>query len=890
MLDFLKSQMTWQNLRRLVIVGAILGVVAVIVVGSWFMAVTRDLPTLKKLAEYEPPITSRVHAGDGALIAEFADQHRVFVPYESIPNHVVQAFVAAEDKNFFTHEGIDYVGMTRGAVNSAKNKITGSGGLQGGSTITQQVAKNMLLTRDQNLTRKAKEARLAKRMEEAFSKEEIMELYLNEIYLGGRSYGVGSAALNYFNKSLPELDVSEAAILASLAKAPSAVNPYTNPERLLLRRNYVLNRMVEDGYITDDEADEAKALPLSTTRRLRGPEYAAATYFVQELRKELIEEFGEEELEQGGLSIRTTIDTRLQLAAQEALQNGLETFDRRRAYRGPIAMIGTDGDVRERLGEIELPGGYGVWEAGLVTSISEARAKLMLPDGQTVDIPKEDVAWAAETFEREDGGKGLKTGDVVLVEVTRQVLNGDEAASPLVDEAGMGQDGEADATAPALPLSVPVGDAILRQVPDVEGALVALDPHTGRILAMAGGYSFFKSPYNRVTQAVRQPGSAFKPFVYAAALENGYTPASKVLDAPFVEYDVSKDDYWAPKNYSDGQFYGLSTMRLGLEKSRNLMTVRMAQDIGMEAVATVVERIGLVDELQPFLAMSLGAADVRMIDLAKGYAAFVNGGKRVETTMLDRIQDRHGRTLYKHDERPCEDCNEGWNNAFPPEIEDTRQQVLDPIIAYQIANMLEGVIERGTGRSVSKVGKPLAGKTGTTNNVFDATFYGFSPNLVVGVWVGFDQPRTLGEGEGGGSIAAPIFAEFMEKALEDKPALPFRIPPGVRLVRIDARTGELPGPGTDIVIEEAFRPGTEPGVDFNDDSDLGLFSDGETSIFGTSAPAGAPEGGSVPEGFEEMFGAAPGEIPPTEGAPPPETLPPPEERETAETGLEDGVY
>ncbi len=810
--------LTWKLFRRLFIFSTILAILAMIGIVAVVASLSRDLPTIATLEKYEPPITSRVHAGDGTLVAEFADQHRVYVPYESIPEHVIQAFVSAEDKKFFEHEGLDYVGMLRAAINSARNKITGDGGLQGGSTITQQVVKNMLLTRDQTIVRKIKEAVLARRIESAFSKQQIMELYLNEIYLGGRAYGVGSAALNYFGKSLPELNISEAAILASLAKAPGTVNPYRRPERLLQRRSYVLARMVEDGYITENDADEARALSLNTVKRLRGPEYEAATYFVQELRRDLIEEYGEDTLEQGGLSIRSTIDSRLQLAAQNALQDGLVSYDRRHAYRGPVTSIALDGEAVERLGEVDLPAGYGDWEAALVTKINEeGSAVLRLTDNSQINLVKEDVEWAAGTFEREDGAKGLKPGDVVLAELRREPA----------DEAGAAETADDQ-------LGAPVGTASLRQIPEVEGALIALDPHTGRILAMSGGYSFWKSAFNRVTQARRQTGSSFKPFVYAAALENGYTPATKVLDAPFVDFDVETNDFWAPGNYAEGRWYGLSTMRLGLEKSRNMMTVRMAQDIGMEAVSDLAERVGVYDDLDPYLAMSLGAGETSPWNLAKGYAAFVNGGKRIQPTLLDRIQDRHGKTLYVHDPRECTGCNaEEWDGGPPPELDDPRPQVLDPIVAYQTVHMLEGVIERGTGRIARRVGKPLAGKTGTTNDYKDALFFGFSPDLVVGVWVGFDEPRSLGDGEAGGSVAAPIFTDFMEAALKDEPALPFRIPPGVRLVRIDARTGELPGPATDVIIDEAFRPGTEPGLAFAEDDELSIFGGGDSGLFET---------------------------------------------------------
>ncbi len=839
--------MTWQNFRRLALVGLILGVVVLLAIFIYIKALERDLPSHSVLAEYTPPITSRVHAGNGTLIAEFADEHRVFVPYESIPVHVVQAFVSAEDKTFFSHGGLDYKGIARGAINSVKNKITRSGGLQGGSTITQQVAKNMLLTRDQTIVRKLKEALIARRMESTFTKEEIMELYLNEIYLGGRSYGVGSAALRYFGKSLPELNLAEAATLASLAKAPGTVNPYTRPERLTVRRGYVLGRMVDDGYITREQADDAQAMPLETVRRLRGAEYTAAAYFVEELRRELVTEYGDDALYQGGLSIRSTIDTQLQLQAQEALQNGLEAYDRRHPYRGPFAQIeATGNDAIRELDELKLPGGSGTWEAGLVTKISGDEVTLTLKDKATITLEPDDVTWANDTYEREDGSTGLKRGDVVLAEFTRTFLKSEEAESPTARE-GSTQSEEEGGPA-GEPLAVPQGNATLRQVPVVDGALIAIDPHTGRILAMAGGYSFWKSQFNRVTQAERQPGSSFKPFVYAAALENGYTPASLVLDAPFVDFDIEADDFWAPGNYAAGRFYGLTTMRIGLEQSRNLMTVRMAQDIGMEPVAELAERMGLYEKLDPFLAMSLGAGETTLVDLAKGYAAFVNGGREVTPTLLDRVQDRDGKTLYRHDQRDCSTCVlETYAGEEPPLFEDQRQQLLDPVTAYQVTHMLEGVVQYGTGRRALKVGKPLAGKTGTSNDYFDALFMGFSPDLVVGIWVGFDHPKTLGEGEAGGSVAAPIFTEFMTHALKDKPALPFRIPPGVRLVDIDAETGDLPTASTTKRVTEAFRPGTEPGVNFGIEDDCGVFGCNDAAIFGAGGlGVGEADGGLEP--------------------------------------------
>lgn len=798
---FEKHAVTLKWARRLLVAGLVLGVIGLIAVWGYFAALGRDVPSISKLKQYEPPITSRVHAGDGKLIAEFAEQHRVFVPYESIPDHVIQAFVAAEDKNFFTHDGLDYAGITRGALNTAKNKISGSGGMEGGSTITQQVAKNMLLTKDQNIERKAKEAIVAQRMEKEFTKAQILELYLNEIYLGGQSYGVASAALNYFDKSLSELDLSEAAVLASLPKFPGKVNPYTNPQRVLARRNYVLDRMVEDGYITKEERDAAKEQPLTTVKRLRGPEYAATTYFVQELRQQLNDTYGKDTLEKGGLSVRSTIDTRLQLAAQQALHNGLVAYDRRHGWRGPVDTLPVDENAAAELSRIKLPGGYGTWEPALVTKVSANSADLLLKDGATIKLPAEEVKWA-QTFKPDGGKAGLQVGHVILAEFKREEKKLETPPPPPSEDS-------VEEPAPDT-VMVPVGNATLRQVPEVDGGIVALDPHTGRILAMQGGYSYFKSNFNRVTQATRQPGSSFKAFVYAAALEKGYTPSSRFLDSPFVSYDPSTEKYWAPKNYTAGQSYGMVTLRVALEKSLNQVTARVAQDIGMEAVSDLAERVGVYERLPPYAAMSLGAGDTQLINLVRGYAAFVNGGKKVTPTMLDRVQDRYGRTLYRNDQRACEGCLAAdWNGEEPPALPDPREQVLDPIVAYQVTHMMEGVVERGTGRRALRVGKPLAGKTGTTDDYRDAIFVGFSPDLVVGVRIGFDDNRSLGEGEAGGSVAAPIFTEFMEKALEKEPPTPFRIPPGVRLVKVNAATGAPApggGPGT---IDEAFRPGTE---------------------------------------------------------------------------------
>jgi penicillin-binding protein 1A len=851
----------------LVGVGA-LGIIFTFAMSAYVYSLSRDLPSVQVLAEYKPPVTTRVHAGDGRLIAEFASEHRIYVPYEGMPEHLIQAFVSAEDKSFFTHDGIDYSGLMRAGVRNVLNKLRGRGGnLQGGSTITQQVAKNMLLNDgSQEIERKIREAILAKRMEKVFSKEEIIELYMNEIYLGGSSYGVASAALNYFNKSLPDLSLEEAAVLAAMAQRPGDVNPFRKPERSKVRRDWVIERMRVNGFISRSVEKDAQSMPLLTRERLKGEEYAAATYFVEELRRDLAAQLGEEELKADGLSIRSTLDTRLQLAAQNALREGLENYDRRKGYRGPITHIEPGDGQLEALNDVELPGGYGTREAAMVLSASNNEVKLLLTDGFEINLKADDVEWS-RTYRPEIGERGLTAGDVVMVGVEREektVEEGSEEPNPAGDPVetqatSTGGDGTEESEEPEI-VNAPVGEASLGQIPEVEGALLALDPHTGRILAMAGGYSFWKNQFNRTTQAKRQPGSSFKPFVYASAMELGdprtglpaYTPASKILDAPFVQCDytrVGEDPCYKPTNYTSGRFYGMSTMRLGLEKSRNAMTVRLANDIGMEQVSTFANRIGLYEDLPPYLSMALGAGEVSVWDMAQAYATLVNGGKKVNPSLFDRVQDRDGQTIYKTDDRECEGCSDEYEGQVPNLLPDTREQVVDPIVAFQTAFMLQGVVDRGTAAGLRRdcprgelseeeaaevppvCTHVLAGKTGTTNDYIDAWFMGFSPDLVVGVYVGFDEPKSLGNAESGGRVAAPIFGSFMNEALKGYEAIPFRAPSGIRFVDIDARTGELPGPGTTTIIREAFRKGTEPGFD-------SLFEDDDYGLYGPSTDNG----------------------------------------------------
>jgi penicillin-binding protein 1A len=753
----------------------------------------RGLPDYQQLADYQPPVVTRIHAGDGRLLAEFAREKRIFVPIEAMPKRIVKAFLSAEDKNFYSHPGVDFTGVIRAVITNI-NRLGSHARPVGASTITQQVAKNFLLTNEVSIERKIKEAILAFRIEHALSKDRILELYLNEIYLGYGSYGVAAAALNYFNKSLDELSIGEAAFIAGLPKAPNNYNPTRSPTAARARRDYVIGRMAEDGYVTTAQAAEAVARPLVVRPRIEA-QIARADYFVEEVRRELQERYGEKGLYGGGLSVRTTLDTRLQAIADAALRGGMIAYDRRHGWRGPLGRVTGARPWRNELRDVGWPPGIDetmpAWRTAVVLQIADDRAVIGLDDGAPGHIPLSELKWAREDLRKEQRlgppvrhpSQVFRVGDVVLVE-------------PLT----AGSDGKAP----------PPGAFALRQVPEIGGAVVALDPHTGRVLAMSGGFSYANSQFNRATQARRQPGSAFKPFVYLAALDKGFTPSSLVLDAPFVIDQGPGLGRWKPANY-EHRFYGPVPMRLGIEKSRNLMTVRLAQNIGMEAVADYAERFGIVKKLPHMLSMALGAADVTLLDLTQAYAMLANGGKRIRATLIDRIQDRHGRTIFRHERRPCEGCRDvGWRDQDVPSIPDTRQTVADPRSAYQIVSMLQGVVERGTGRRLRAIGKPLAGKTGTTNDSRDAWFMGFSPDLVVGVFMGFDQPRTLGRGETGSSVAVPVFKQIMEKALEGKPPVPFRIPSGIRLVRVDADTGLPASPGDRHVILEAFKPGTEP--------------------------------------------------------------------------------
>ncbi|SMH54136.1 penicillin-binding protein 1A [Azospirillum agricola] len=754
----------------------------------------QDLPDYTKLANYQPPVTTRVHAGDGRLLAEFASERRVFVPIDAMPKRVINAFMAAEDKNFYEHKGVDPIGIARAILVNIENFGRDRRPV-GASTITQQVAKNMLLTNEVSFARKIKEAILAVRIERAFSKDRIMELYLNEIFLGFRSYGVAAASLNYFNKALDELDIEEVAYLAALPKAPSNYHPERQRDAALARRNWVIGRMAEDGHITPEEARAAQAKPL-VVRKRDEQEMVTSEYFAEEIRRELVKLYGEQALYEGGLSVRSSLDPRIQAAATKALRDGLVAYDRRHGWRGPVGRMENFDGWPKKLAATTHPPGADGWKLAVVLKDDLADAlDIGLADGARGRIPLSELRWARAWKEGESLGPAIrkpsdvaKLGDLLLVE---PATGKDEKGKEL-----------------------PAGSYALRQIPAVQGGMVALDPHTGRVLAMVGGFSPHISVFNRATQAMRQPGSSFKPFVYLTALNQGFTPSSLVMDAPFAYDPGGGQPVWRPENFSH-EFYGPTPLRVGIEKSRNVMTVRLAQQIGMDKVKALVEKFGIMDNLQPYLPMALGAGETTVLRMATAYAMLANGGKKVVPTFIDRIQDRTGKTIFRHDDRACDSCAAPeWRDGLAvPRVPDNREQINDPRTTYQIVSILEGVVQRGTATTLLSLGKPLAGKTGTTNDSNDAWFMGFSPDLVVGTYIGFDQPRSLGARETGGSAAVPIFKEVMAEALKDKPATPFRVPPGLRLVRVNPATGELAQPGDRRAIWEAFLPGTEPNPD-----------------------------------------------------------------------------
>jgi penicillin-binding protein 1A len=791
--------------------GTVVFIVGVAGIAAMLWHYSKDLPDYSQLQDYEPPVMTRVHATDGSLLAEYANQRRLYLPIQAIPKLVTNAFVAAEDKNFYQHPGIDFTGMARAGLFYLENYGTGRRP-QGASTITQQVAKNFLLTNEVSFERKIKEALLALRIEKTYSKEKILELYLNEIYLGFGAYGVAAASLLYFDKSVHELTIAQAAYLAALPKGPNNYNPFRRKDEAIARRNYVIDRMIEDGYITQADGDQARKQPLEITVRPTGAHIFAAEYFTEEVRRYIFDNYGEKKLYEGGLSVRTTLDPKIQSMARQAMVNGLVNFDEGLGFRGPVTKIDISGDWGLKLAEVKSLSDIDPWHMAVVLEVADQSASIGLQpardpggnvtrDRPTGIIQLDGVKWAKPATGPSkpitNVAQVLQPGDVIYVE-------------PMADQ----------------------GKYRLRQVPEISGGMVAMDPHTGRVLAMVGGFSFDQSQFNRATQALRQPGSSFKPIVYSAALDNGYTPSTIVMDAPIeIDTGAGGSGIWKPENYG-GKFYGPSTLRFGLEESRNVMTVRLAQDIGMPLIAEYAKRFGVYDELPPYLSYALGAGETTVMRMVTAYSMFDNGGRRVIPTLIDRIQDRYGHTIFKHDKRDCQGCDAAkWDNNAEPTLVDHREQVIDAMTAYQITSLMEGVVQRGTGTALKAVGKPIAGKTGTTNDSRDVWFVGFSPDVVCGVYMGYDKPRKIGPRATGGGLAAPIVRDFMKVALADKPPIPFRVPPGIKLIRVNAKTGMRAGPGDGNVILEAFKPGTAPPDNY--------------SVIGTDTANGKPIDTSV---------------------------------------------
>jgi penicillin-binding protein 1A len=711
-----------------------------------------DMPDAGDLVDYRPPTATRAYAIDGTLIGEFSNERRIFVPYERIPPQLSEAFLAAEDANFFHHGGVDMGGLSRAMAKNVFNALQGRR-LEGGSTITQQVAKNVLLTSEATVGRKLKEAILAGRLERTLTKEQILELYLNEIWLGYRSYGVGAAAYNYFGKSISDLSLAESAYLAALPKGPQNYHPIRQKAAAIARRNWILGRMASLGWVTRAEAEAAMAEDLKVQAEPSRAKYKDADYFVEEVRRAGRAALGDR-INESGYYMRTTLDPKMQTAARIALMHGLEQYDRRHGWRGAWGHVDAMDGWEAAAKKVSRPAERRDWRVAVVTETgSGARVRTAGDDAAEGSLAPEDVSWA-------QAGKGLNVGDLVFV-------------------------------APN-----PKGGFNLKQVPAVNGALVAMEPHSGRVLAMVGGYSFSLSNFNRATQAKRQPGSAFKPIVYAAALESGYTPSSVVMDSPISLPGAKSGEVWSPENYNK-KFYGPLVLRRGLELSRNTMTVRLAQGVGMRRIVDLAVRMGVVPDMAPVLSMALGAGETTPYKLTAAYASFVNGGRKIEPHLIELVQDREGKTIFRADHRDCPRCKAGFNGDESPRILPAGQQLMDPITAYQITSMLQGVVQRGTATAALVLNRPVGGKTGTTNEYRSAWFVGFTPRIVVGVFIGFDDNRSLGHGETGGTAAVPVFVDFMQEADKSLPPDDFKAPTNAKFAMVRG-------------IREAFRPGTEP--------------------------------------------------------------------------------
>ena len=722
---------------------------------------SNNIPDYKFLKNYKPPVSSKVYSGNGELVADFSQEKRIFVPYGSIPQNVINAFLSAEDKNFFSHPGVDAKGVLRAVLNNIKNVMT-SKRLEGASTITQQVAKNFLLTNEVSLNRKIKEAILAFRIERALTKERILELYLNQIYLGSGSYGVAAASLEYFDKSIQELNYEEAALLAALPKAPSKYNPYRNIELAKFRRDLVLKNLLDNDFINSKEFNDLKKkeIYLKKSKKIFLED---AQYYIEDVRKNIIQELSYEKVYKQGFNINTPINLELQKIATNSLREGLISYDKRKGWRGVIDNKDFSPKWYSGLENYELENSIG-WKLAIIKKVSKFSVEIETKDQAKGLIEYSEISWT-----KKEPNEILKEGDIIYVKKIK-----DNKFS-------------------------------LKQIPKINGGIVVMDPYTGRVLALSGGFSFKNSEFNRSTQALRQPGSAFKPFVYALALENDYTPTSLVLDAPLVLEQGSDLKMWKPENYGK-KFYGLSTLRTGLEKSRNLMTVRIAQNLGIGSLIEFSKDLGIYDNPDELLSISLGSKETTLLKLTSAYCAFVNGGKLVEPILIDRVQDSEGNTIVNNDKRVCYDCNEiSYISEKFPKIKDNYKQVFSAQTAYQITSILEGVIQRGTGKKLKKLNLNLAGKTGTTNENTDAWFIGFTSNFVVGVYVGMDNPAPLGKFETGSKTALPIFKNFVKKAIKKSEARPFKVSDGITMMVVDPLTGQKASFSTNKTIMEAYK-------------------------------------------------------------------------------------
>ena len=741
----------------------------------WYFSI--GLPDYKKLSNYQPPISSRVYSEDGKLIAEYALEKRLFVPFDSVPKKVIDSFLSAEDKNFFNHPGVDAKGIVRAIIKNIKN-ISQNKRLEGASTITQQVAKNFLLTNEVSMKRKIKEAILAFRIERAYTKERILELYLNQIYLGQGTYGIAAASLEYFDKSIKELTYTDAALLAALPKAPSKYNPYKYPEVAKFRRNLVLKNLVDNRFISKKEYEKFKDTKIDLKKRKIQIVNEANSY-TEEVRRTVKENYGFEKLYSQGLSIRTPLNINYQIQAIKSLRKGIEDYDKRRGWRGPITNKIKNKNWKNRISEFKLDPTLD-WKFAEVNGLSDFQINFRIIDktnkGLSGVILKKNLKWAIpkKKFIKDR----FDLGDIILVKKSN-------------------------------------GQWKLKQYPKVNGGIIVLDPYTGDVKALAGGFNFKTSEFNRVTQAKRQPGSAFKPIVYAAALENGFAPNTIILDAPFVESQGVGLKNWKPENYGK-KFYGPSTFRKGIEYSRNLMTVRIAKILGVDKILDLSKKLNIYDEIPELLSVSLGAAETTLINLTAAYAPFVNGGKKIDPNLISRIQDRRGQTIFQLENRKCLGCDKFINQSSNfPKIENTNERVFSQETAYQMVSILRGAVERGTAKKLRSLNVPLAGKTGTTNDNFDAWFIGFSSNLVIGVYVGFDNPKTLGKFETGSKAALPIFKDFIENALFKDDFEDFDIPENILLTSLNYNTGLKAESGEKNTIIEALKLQDINNIDSN---------------------------------------------------------------------------